>query len=142
MGEVFEIDEDEWVEISDDEGRKAALRHLAMVRDGKKTYHILGAFAPRDDGDGEGGLLLVREDETADGAQQYVLTSDESEVERIIGGFVMHTLALYATSDEEDGADEEQDYVDEQEDGPMLCACGAYHRPGEICVCDDPDMLQ
>ena len=141
MTELFEIDEEEWVEISDDEGRKAALRHLAMVRDGKKTYHILGAFTPRDDGDGESGLLLVREDETADGAQEYVLTSDESEVERVIGGFVMHTLALYAASEEED-EDEGRADEDEQEDGPALCACGAYHRPGELCVCDDPDMLQ
>ena len=134
MAELFKIDEEEWVEISDDEGRTAALRHLAMVRDGEKTYHILGAYAPEDDGEGDGGLLLVREESTADGAQEYVLTSDETEVERVIGGFVMHALAMYAASEdeEEDGSENE----------PKLCACGAYHKSGEFCVCDDPDMLQ
>lgn len=137
MTELFEIDEEEWVEISDDEGRKAALRHLAMVRDGKKTYHILGAYSPKEEGEGEGGLLIVREDETADGAQEYVLTSDEAEVERVIGGFVMHTLALAAASQEQD--DEEQS---EEENAPVLCACGMIHKPGEFCICDDPDMLQ
>ena len=135
MTEMFETEEEEWVEISDDEGRKAALRHLAMVRDGQKVYHILGAFAPKEDGEGEGGLLLVREDETADGAQEYVLTSDESEIERVIGGFVLHALALVAESEATDGEESE-------ENAPQLCACGEYHAPGEFCYCDDPDMLQ
>lgn len=135
MTEMFDTEEEEWVEISDDEGRKAALRHLAMVRDGQKVYHILGAFTPKEDGEGEGGLLLVREDETADGAQEYVLTSDESEVERVIGSFVLHALALVAESEETD--DEEG-----EESASHLCACGEYHAPGEFCYCDDPDMIQ
>ena len=135
MTEMFETEEEEWVEISDDDGRKAALRHLAMVRDGQKVYHILGAFTPKGDGEGEGGLLLVREDETADGAQEYVLTSDESEVERVIGSFVLHALALAVASEETDEEEGEQD-------GLQLCACGEYHGPGEFCYCDDPDMIQ
>ena len=126
MTEMFETEEEEWVEISDDDGRKAALRHLAMVRDGQKVYHILGAFTPKGDVEGEGGLLLVREDETADGAQEYVLTSDESEVERVIGSFVLHTLALVTASEADD--DEES-----EENRQQLCACGEYHAPGEFC---------
>ena len=127
---MFETDEEEWVEISDGEGQTAALRHLAMVRDGEKTYHILGAFSQREDGEGEGGLLLVREDRAADGVQEYVLTSDENEVQRVIGGFVMHAMAVAAASMEEEG----------EEAG--LCPCGTTHAPGEFCFCDDPDMLQ
>lgn len=126
---MFKNDEEVWVEVSDAEGHTAALRHLATVHDGGRIYHILAAYEPKEDGNG--GLLLVREDTTADGAEEYVLASDEKEIERVIGGFIARAMALlnaFAESDE-----------DEDEPCP---ACGERHAPGEFCYCDDPDMLQ
>lgn len=140
MTDLLKTDEEEWVEISDGEGHTAALRHLATVRDGEKTYHVLGAYAPQEDGDeGESGFLLIREDATADGAQEYVVASDESEVERVIGSFVMHALALFAASQDED--DEEEDDLEDLPDA-QRCACGEVHAPGEFCVCGQSELLQ
>lgn len=130
MADLIETDEDEWIEVSDGQGHKAALRHLAMIRDGSRIYHVLGAISPQEDGEGEGGLLLIREDPTADGAQEYVITNDEAEIERVIGSFVLH--AMTAVSVFEDGENEEE----------PTCACGQHHAPGEFCVCGDPQMLQ
>ena len=127
MAELFTTEEEEWVEISDGEGHKASLRHLATVRDGEKLYHVLGAFSSSDDG--EAGLLLVREDDTADGAKEYVVASDEKEIASVVGSFVLRAIELAVSEEDE-----------EPEDG--VCACGARHAPGEFCVCDDPELLQ
>ena len=137
MTDLLKTEEEEWVEISDGEGHTAALRHLATVRDGEKTYHVLGAYAPQgDEGEGEGGFLLIREDATADGAQEYVVASDENEVERVIGNFVLHALAIFAASQDEE-EDEEEDLSDAER-----CACGEVHAPGEFCVCGVNGLLQ
>ena len=135
MTDLLKTEEEEWVEISDGEGHTAALRHLATVRDGEKTYHVLGAYAAQEDGEeGEGGFLLIREDATADGAQQYVVASDENEVERVIGSFVLHAIALFsAAQDEEEDEDEPRD---------VCGACGEVHAPGEFCVCGQSELLQ
>ena len=142
MTDLLKTEEEEWVEISDGEGHTAALRHLATVRDGEKTYHVLGAFTPKGDGEeGEGGFLLIREDATADGAQEYVVASDENEVERVIGSFVLQAMALFAASQDED---DEEDGVDWQDEMPEteMCPCGEMHAPGEFCVCGQSELLQ
>lgn len=131
MAELLKTEGEEWVEISDGEGHTAAMRHLAAVRVGEKLYHVLGALAPADGGQGEGGLLLVREDDTADGAKEYVVTSDEQEIASVVGSFAARVAELAAL--DEDGDEAEED---------ALCACGERHAPGEFCFCDDPELLQ
>ena len=46
MSEVFDDEdftlEDEWVEISDGNGNKASLRHLATIQCDGKSYSVLG----------------------------------------------------------------------------------------------------
>lgn len=124
-------DEDEWVEISDADGHRASLRLLATIRDGSTVYHVLGASYNETEEDEEeaGGILLVREERIADGAQEYVVADDDQEIERIMTHFVLNAAAmrLMARSGE---------------DGEALCPCGLPHKPGEFCFCGDPDMLQ
>lgn len=133
MDELFMDEDEEWIEISDDQGHRAALRHLAMIRDGSKVYHVLGAFSSLqdDEEDEEGGLFLIREDLAADGAQEYVVASDEEEIERVIGSVVLHAIALFAASQEE-----------EPEEAEPCSRCGQRHAPGEFCACGDPKLLQ
>lgn len=119
---------DEWVEISDGEGHKAALRHLATIRCAEQTYDVLGAV--REDMDGQGALMLVRRDMTVDGVMEHVLVSDEHEIEQVVGQFVMHMLMEHL-----DDADDAP-----QDDTPDPCGC--RHQPGEFCYCDDPAYLQ
>lgn len=130
MTDPFENEEldEEWVEISDAQGRKAALRHIATIRCGEKNYHVLGAI--REGDECEGGLLLVREDETVDGMQEYVVTNDESEIERVVSGFVSHVLAAHLPE------------ILEQEPEVDAGTCGMRHKPWEFCYCDQPEYLQ
>lgn len=143
MADLLKTEAEEWVEVSDGEGHTAALRHLATVRDGEKVYHVLGAFAPQEDGEGEGGLLLIREDATADGAHEYVVANDEGEVERVIGGFVMQALSLLTGGEiEQDGDLLEEAFEDAQDEDEADCGCGRTHAPGEFCVCGQEELLQ
>ena len=131
MDNPFEPDEEEWVEICDASGKRAAMRHLATLSVSGKTYFVLGSVSQEEDG--PDGLLLVREDETVDGVQEYVVADDESEIEDVVGRFVAHTLMKIV----ENAMDEAQE-VDEDE----VCPCGMRHAPGEFCVCDEADLLQ
>ena len=91
---------------------------------------MLGAVG-RDE-DEPDGLLLVREDETVDGVQEYVVADDENEIEDVVGRFVAHTLmSIIESAAEKAGQDDEG-----------VCACGLRHAPGEFCVCDEADLLQ
>ena len=121
--------EEEWVEISDGDGRKASLRYLATVCVDDRTYFVLGAES-RDDSEKK-ALMLVREDKTADGASQYVIAGDENEIERVVARFVMHAISRHLEADI--GISDEDDAVE---------ACGCRHMPGEFCYCDDPLYLQ
>lgn len=127
MANSREHDDGEWVEISDASGNRAALRHLGTVKFNDKTYYVLGAVKLNDDGEDEGGFVLVRQDQIGD-AQQYVITSDEDEVENVIGRFIMNEIISQFGS---------ADYVD---DG--MCHCGLPHKLGDFCYCDDPEFLQ
>lgn len=127
-----ELFNDEWVEICDIEGHRMSMRHLATMHIGEKTYILLG------DEDrerrGEGALMLVREDRTVDGAKEYVVSSDEQEIERVIGRFAAHLFEL-----------DMQEDLPEMEwmmDAETMVACEYAHRPGEFCYCDDPRYLQ
>ena len=80
-------DEFELVEISDASGRKVEMCYLATVEYSGKLYHILGTVH-EDEADEQIGndcLLLVRQDCTPDGAQEYVVTEDENEIEQVFG---------------------------------------------------------
>ena len=129
MNNPFDLDEDEWVEICDASGKRAAMRHLATLSVSGKTYFVLGSVSQED----EGGLLLVREDETVDGVQEYVVADDESEIEDVVGRFVAHTLMQIVENAMDDAPEDE-------EDAP--CLCGMKHAPGEFCFCDEADLLQ
>lgn len=132
MSEPFEEDEllpeDEWVEISDIDGHKASLRHLATLHCDKKTYFVLGAVRQ---GDGDGGLMLVREDIIADGSREHVIVHSEQEIERVVGMFVRRAIESGMMHE-----DEREMLPDEVEH------CGMHHLPWEFCYCDDPAYLQ
>ena len=131
MNNPFDLDEDEWVEICDASGKRSAMRHLATLSVSGKTYFVLGAVSQEEDG--PDGLLLVREDETVDGVQEYVVADDESEIEDVVGRFVAHTLMQIVENAMDDAPEDE-------EDAP--CLCGMKHAPGEFCFCDEADLLQ
>ena len=119
--------EDEWVEISDTKGHTASLRHVATIRFGERTYSVLSAMREDD----QLALMLVREEQTVDGASEYVLVGDEQEAEQVVERFVSHIVTEHLLD-----AITEGDQEDEVE------ACGCRHRAGEFCYCDDPQYLQ
>jgi len=121
------IIEDDWVEISDINGHKASLRHLATIRVDNRVYHVLGAV--KSDNPQEKALMLIREDKTVDGAEQYVITGDEHEIERVIAQVVLHAI---------EAAIDNESIPEKEENGP----CRYRHLPGEFCYCDDPLYLQ
>lgn len=130
MTDPFELEDEEIVEISDSEGKRSAMRLLATISFGGKKYFVLGALSEQEDGETEQGLILLREDQTIDGAHEYVITEDESEIENVVGRFVMEAVVkMIAHSEMENMQDDE-------------CPCGMKHRPGEFCVCDNTDFLQ
>ncbi|MBE5799299.1 MAG: hypothetical protein E7321_05040 [Clostridiales bacterium] len=133
-----EFFEDEWVDVYDAEGHKASVRHLATVRLGGKSYMILGEI--EEDFQEKGRLMLVREDRTVDGALEYVVVHDVSEIERVIGHFAMHLLMDHIDQLPEGIADElammDLDMPDFESD------CGCRHRAGDFCFCGNPDYLQ
>lgn len=124
--------EDEWAEISDIQGRKALFRHLATIHCEEKIYHVLGAI--REDHPNQQALMLIREEETADGALQHVIVNSEREIEYIVGQFVARILEQHM--DEASAFEEEETMSDLQD------ACGYFHKAGEFCYCDDPAYLQ
>ena len=143
MAEPFEEDEffeDEWVDIYDVEGRKASLRHLATVHLGGKTYMILGEM--QDDLSDKGRLMLVRQEQTVDGAAQYVMTHDAAEIELVMSHFAMHLLMdrLDELPDDLARELEHMDMIARVDDQNESCGCS--HRPGEFCFCGDPAYLQ
>lgn len=122
------FESDEWVEVSDENGKKSAMRHLGTVRFAGKTYFVLGAVREGDEGEvAEGALMLVRQDQTPDGAQEYVLANDANEIEHMVGRFVMDSLL------EEMAAPQEEE---------QTWPCGQNHRPGEFCCCGMSEYLQ
>ena len=125
MTDPFDTEDEEWVEICDSDGKCSPMRHLATVSFSGKVYHVLGSV----DGDDEHGLVLVREDHTVDGAQEYVITEDEHEIEDVVGRFVMQSVMRMIEHAMQEAHSEE-------------CPCGMPHRPGEFCFCTDPNYLQ
>ena len=132
MADPFDQDEllldDEWVELCDLEGHRASFRHLATIGLNDKVYMILGDM--RDGMQAPGALMLVREDETADGLNQYVVVNDKQEIEFVVRRFAARLLT--------DGIMDEEIYEEE----PQEESCGCRHRPREFCFCDDPAFLQ
>lgn len=122
----FDRDE-EWVEISDGEGRKASMRILSTVHLDSHDYFVLGNPKEQEGRVEIDGFLIVREDETPDGAKQYVVAQDEDEIERVVSGFVVQRILRGIA---ETAAQEE------------LGPCGERHAPGEFCVCGEPELLQ
>ncbi len=121
-------DEIDLVVISDAEGKTAEMRHLATVEYSGKLYHILGSIQ-EDEADEfmEDELVLVRQDSTPDGADEYVITDDEHEIEQVFGQYVISSIL-----------DEIGELSEEEETWP----CGENHRPGEFCYCGQNEYLQ
>lgn len=122
--------EEEWVEISNIEGKTASLRHLATVKIEEKIYYILGAMR-ESEGRIEKALMIIREDRTMDGAVQHVIANDEHELERVVAHLVGRALNEHIL--DETAFDAEDSF-----DSP----CGCRHAVGEFCYCDDPAYLQ
>ena len=137
--EEDEFFEDEWVDIYDVEGRKASLRHLATVRLSGKTYMILGEI--QEDFQDKGRLMLVRQQQTVDGATEHVVVHDEAEIERVIGHFAMHMLMEHVDQLPPELANELSDLNIEMQDD-LGFDCGCSHRAGEFCFCGDLAYLQ
>ena len=130
MTDPFEHDDAEWVEICDGNGKRSSMRLLATIGFAGKNYFILGALHENEDGETEHGLLLLREDQTIDGAQEYVVADDESEIENVVGRFVMQSIVKMVETTMTEVSEEE------------TCPCGIKHGPDEFCFCDNPDYLQ
>jgi len=131
MADPFDKDEmlldDEWVELCDLEGHRASFRHLATIGLNQKTYMVLGAA--HDGEDLSGVLMLIREDETADGTNQYMVVNDKQEIEHVIRHFVMRLITAHT-----------EDMDAEKDDAINLCGC--IHGPREFCFCNNPEYLQ
>lgn len=131
MTDLFDNDDllldDEWVELSDLEGHRASFRHLATIGISGKTYLILGSH--QNGSEEPGALMLIREDDTADGSEQYVVVNDRHEIEQVIGRFVMRLLTAHL-----------RDEQLQEDDVPSPCGC--KHKPGDFCFCEDPAYLQ
>ena len=138
--EEDEFFEDEWVDIYDAKGRKASLRHLATVRLDGNTYMILGEM--EEDFQDKGRLVLVREDQTVDGAREHVIVHEDSEIERVIGHFAMNLLMNHLDQLPPEIADELSQMNLEMQDDELFSGCGCNHRPGEFCFCGDSAYLQ
>lgn len=133
-------EEEEWVEVRDADGKRAAMRHIATVRYGEHTYFVLGAVRERGDGEEESGFLLVRKDEEEGGVIRYSLSQDGEEIERVIGGFIMRAIWDHlSTGSSEDAMRWESPESEALESQP---ACGEQHGPMEFCYCGDPEYLQ
>ena len=132
MSDPFENEDfdsvEEWVEINDADGRKAALKHIGTVDLDDKKYYVLGAVSLSDEGRGEeGGLLLIREDESRGEVHQYSVVADEKEIENVVGSFVLRALMEELSSFGQDEA---------------KCECGFPLEFNCFCACDDPEYLQ
>ena len=118
----------EWVEISDGNGKKVSMRHLATVEYSGKTYFILGSAHEEEFGlDDEQSLLLVRKDLTPDGMPEYVIAYEEEEIEQVFGQYVINALM----EEIEDPCETEETWM-----------CGENHRPDEFCYCGEEAYLQ
>ena len=69
----------------------------------------------------------MRQDCTPDGAQEYVVTEDENEIEQVFGQYVMETLL---------------DEIGELSEEEATWPCGENHRAGEFCFCGQSEYLQ
>ena len=75
-----------WFEVSDEEGRVAALRPIATVVYSGKVYSLMGAIRMNEDGEGEGGLVLVRQSSLLNSeGTRYEVVSDNAEIEHVMG---------------------------------------------------------
>ena len=124
-----ETDEEiELVEISDAEGNRARCAVWLPWNTEESSIHILGAVQEERNGRFFGRrLVLVRQDCTPDGADEYVITEDEREIEQVVGRYVIESLL---------------DEIGEVSEGEETWPCGENHRPGEFCYCGQNEYLQ
>ena len=121
-------DEIDLVVISDAEGKTAEMRYLATVECSGKLYHILGSIQENEtDAFTDDELVLVRQDCTPDGANEYVITDDENEIEQVFGQYMLSSIL---------------DEIGELSEGEETWPCGENHRPGEFCYCGQNEYLQ
>lgn len=121
-------DEIDLVVISDAEGKTAEMRYLATVEYSGKLYHILGSIQENEtDAFTDDELVLVRQDSTPDGANEYVITDDENEIEQVFGQYMLSSIL---------------DEIGELSEGEETWPCGENHKPGEFCYCGQNEYLQ
>lgn len=128
MTDPLNNEEFDLVVISDAEGKTAEMRHLATVEYSGKLYHILGSIRKDETQEfTDDDLVLVRQDRTPDGANEYVITEDESEIEQVFSQYMLSSIL---------------DEMDELSEGEETWPCGENHRPGEFCYCGQNEYLQ
>ena len=119
-----------WFEVSDEEGRVAALRPIATVVYSGKVYSMMGAIRMNEHGEGEGGLVLVRQSSLLNSeGTRYEVVSDNAEIEHVMGQVMAALLTETSQPDFAVGEDAE-------------AACGEEHGPLELCYCDNERYLQ
>lgn len=123
--------DDDWLEVSDIDGHRAAMKRIGSVQLDGETYLILGAVKESSTGEPEGGILVVREKLMQGNQQAYVVEHSREKIERIVGTFIMRTISEHMVQEEE-FADMPDEFFN----------CGMQHAHGEFCFCNDPQYLQ
>ena len=114
-----------WFEVSDEDGRTAALKPIATIACGGNFYSLMGAIRMNDKGENEGGLVLVRQNSLSHGlSTRYEVVGDEKEIE-IVMAHVMGALIF------EMGSSEPSEDIPEM----IMTDCGMKHGPRELCIC-------
>ncbi|MBR1408916.1 MAG: hypothetical protein IJ573_08490 [Clostridia bacterium] len=120
-----------WFEVSDEEGRVAALRPIATVVYNAKVYSLMGAIRMNEEGESEGGLVLVRQSSLLNSeGTRYEVVSDNNEIEHVMGQVMAALLTESPEISELLGSENAE------------AACGSEHGPFEFCYCDNDRYLQ
>ena len=125
MGFLDVKEEEGWFEVRDEEGRTAALRPIATIVWQGKVYSLMGAIRLNTDGEGEGGLVLVRQNKLKHGeGTRYEVVGDENEKAHVMDRVIS---ALLTEAGDEARVEQE---------------CPHGDGPQEFCICDDEALLQ
>lgn len=127
---------DEWVELSDGEGNKAHIRHVATIEQGETTYLVIGAVRESEEGTVRSGFVLVREVKVSEDSADYIVEQDLEAIERVVSDDVAQTILEQIQEAYEEKLEEMDDLEDD------LPACGMAHGPREFCFCGRPEFLQ
>ena len=127
---IFDRDEESgWFEVSDENGQTTVMRPIATIVSNGRVYSLMGAVRTNEQGEDEGGLVLVRQSSLLHKeGTRYEVVGDEGEVER-----VMSRVMAALLSQMQQGADQPANSDREQ---PRASS------PREFSVCDMDEFLQ